>query len=447
MKLHIEKKYLQIGIIAFFVIAAAICFYYLIFHGDKFSDQVNYFFKVLRPVIYGIIIAYLLTPLVNGIESRMLYPLMLRNSSSELTRRSKKGVRAVSIVLTMLLMCLLIYGFFRVLIPNIAVSITTIYYQMPSYVRNLSNWATRFLDDNPDIEEFVLQLLGMYSEEFRGYLNTNILPQMEGLVRSLSAGLISFLGILWNFIIGAIISVYVLFNKELFAGQAKKMVYALLSTHNANSFIRDVRFSSDTFLGFISGKIIDSFIIGCICFAGTSLMRTPYAMLVSVIVGVTNIIPFFGPYLGAIPSAVLILMVDPFKCLYFIIFIVILQQVDGNVIGPKILGESTGLSGFWVLFAITVFGGFMGIPGMIIGVPFFAVLYALVRRIANRLLKKRGLPQETEKYLDVDRIEGNDFIMRDSTQKKTFFKLKFKKTAAGQSSEEQSQNETTKAGE
>ena len=225
-----------------------------------------------------------------------------------------------------------------------------------------------------------------------------------------------------------IISVYVLYSKETFAGQAKKLVFAFLETKTANQFIKDIRFVSDTFIGFISGKIIDSIIIGVICFAGTNIMQMPYALLISVIVGVTNVIPFFGPYLGAVPSAILILMVNPLKCVYFIIFILVLQQVDGNFIGPKILGQSTGLSGFWVIFSITIFGGIMGIPGMIIGVPFFAVLYALARRIINRMLKKRGLPSETAKYKNVEYIDDNAvFIPHAVDKKSTFFKLARKK--------------------
>ena len=249
---------------------------------------------------------------------------------------------------------------------------------------------------------------------------------MYFILRQVSLSMISLLKALWNFIIGFIISIYVMYNKESFAAQGKKLVFALMNTNTANQLIKDVRFTSDTFIGFISGKILDSFIIGCICFAGTSIMETPYALLVSVIVGVTNVIPFFGPYLGAIPSAILILMVNPIKCIYFIIFIIILQQVDGNIIGPKILGGSTGLSGFWIIFSITIFGGIMGIPGMIIGVPFFAVLYALIRRFSNRLLEKRGLPTETKMYLDVDYIDADrTFIPRDERQKrKSFFKIK-----------------------
>ena len=428
MKLKFNKRYLRVGITAFAVIAASICFYYLIFHGDRFSAQVNALFRVISPVMYGIIFAYLMTPIVNGIERHILIPVF-RKIGKTISAKGKKYMRTLSILLTLLIVGFLINGFFSILIPNIIKSIKSISYQFPYYVQNLTNWSAKFLEDNPDIEKIVIQFLDTYSEEFMSYLNDSFVPQMETLVRHVSLSLLSVIKVLWNFIIGVIISIYVLYSKETFAGQAKKFVYAIFNIKTANQFIKDVRFASDTFIGFISGKIIDSIIIGFICFAGTSIMQTPYALLVSVIVGVTNVIPFFGHYLGAIPSAILILMVNPLKCAYFIIFILILQQVDGNLIGPKILGQSTGLSGFWVIFSITIFGGIMGIPGMIIGVPFFAVLYALARRIINRMLKRRGLPLETEKYKNVDYIDENAVLVLHPVDKKnTFFKLVEKKT-------------------
>ncbi|MBD5547473.1 MAG: AI-2E family transporter [Lachnospiraceae bacterium] len=430
MKIQLNKKYLRIGMTAFAVIAASICFYYLIFHGDRFSAQVSALFKVISPVMYGIIFAYLMTPMINGIEGRILTPIFTLNGKSKLSDKKKKYMRMISILLTLLIVGLLINSFFSILIPNIIKSIRSISYQFPYYIQNLTNWSAKFLEDNPDIEKIVVQFLDTYSEEFMSYLNNNLVPQMETLVKQVSLSLISVLKVLWNFIIGIIISVYVLFSKETFAGQAKKLVFAFFQTKTANQFIKDVRFASDTFIGFIIGKIIDSIIIGCICFAGTSLMQMPYALLVSVIVGVTNVIPFFGPYLGAVPSAILILMVNPLKCVYFIIFIVILQQVDGNLIGPKILGQSTGLSGFWVIFSITVFGGIMGIPGMIIGVPFFAVLYALARRVINRMLKRRGLPLETEQYKNVEYIDDNAvFIPQPIEKKSAFFRFGKKKSS------------------
>ena len=430
MKIKFNNKYFRIGITAFTVIAASICFYYLIFHGDRFSAQVNALFKVISPVLYGIIFAYLMTPMINGIEERILTPIFTANGSRRVSHKQKKYMRMLSIILTIFIVGMLINGFFSILIPNIVKSIRSISYQFPYYIQNLTTWSAKFLEDNPDIEKLVIQFLDTYSEEFMSYLNNNLVPQMETLVKQVSLSLISVLKVLWNFIIGIIISVYVLYSKENFAGQAKKLVFAFLETKTANQFIKDIRFVSDTFIGFISGKIIDSIIIGVICFAGTSIMQMPYALLISVIVGVTNVIPFFGPYLGAVPSAILILMVNPLKCVYFIIFILILQQVDGNFIGPKILGQSTGLSGFWVIFSITIFGGIMGIPGMIIGVPFFAVLYALARRIINRMLKKRGLPLETAKYKNVEYIDDNAVFIPQSVDKKsTFFKLGRKKSA------------------
>ena len=426
MKLHMNKRYLHIGITAFLVIAASICFYYLVFHGDRFSAQLKNFFTIISPVLYGIIFAYLMTPMVNGIERRLLIPIFEKNGKP-ISKKHKKIFRIVSVFLTLFIVCQLIYGFFSILIPNIVKSIKSISYQFPYYVQNLTIWSAKFLEDHPDIEKMVVNFLDTYSEEFSNYLNDSIVPQMETLVKQVSLSLISVLKLLWNFIIGIVISVYVLFSKETFAGQAKKIVFALMSKKTANHFIRDVRFTSDTFIGFISGKIIDSIIIGFICFAGTSILKMPYALLISVIVGVTNIIPFFGPYLGAVPSTILILMVNPIQSFYFILFILVLQQVDGNVIGPKILGQSTGLSGFWVIFSITVFGGIMGIPGMIIGVPFFAVLYAMTRRITNKMLSKKGLPLETYKYLDVDYIEENDNFIPREEKINSFFRLKWKK--------------------
>lgn len=447
MRFQIDKKYVRIGFIAFLVIAASICFYYLVFHGDRFSNQIRALFKVVSPVLYGIIISYLLTPLINSIETYLLSPLLLRNGPKN-NDKIKKYMRCISIIMTLIIVGIFIYGFFSILIPNIVTSVRNISVQFPTYINNLTTWSAQFLADNPDIELIVVRFLDTYSEEFYGYLNNSIVPQMETILRQVSLSMISLLKVLWNFIIGFVISIYVMYSKENFAGQAKKIVYSLLRRQTANQFISDVRFASDTFIGFISGKIIDSFIIGCICFVGTSTLQIPYALLISVIVGVTNVIPFFGPYLGAIPSAVLILMVNPVKCIYFIIFILILQQVDGNLIGPKILGESTGLSGFWVIFSITVFGGIMGVPGMIIGVPCFAVLYAFIRRHANRMLEKRGLPTETEKYLNVDHIEDSNILVpRDVKQKsRKFFKFG-RRHGTGTSSSFNKPDEQEEAGE
>lgn len=439
MKFRIDRKYIKFGMISFLVLAAAICFYYLVFHGDRFLIKIKNFMAVLSPVVYGIVIAYLMTPMVNYFERRLYTPLFCKLlKKQELSGKHKKYMRAASIFLAVIVVVVLIYGFFSILIPNIIRSIQSISYQFPYYIQNLTAWSAQFLEDNPDIERMVVRVLDSYSGEFTDYLNNNIIPRMETILKQVSLSMISLIKVLWNVMIGFIISIYVLYNKEYFAGQAKKLTYALFNVPTANQLIKDVRFSSDTFIGFLSGKILDSFIIGCICFVGTTMLHTPYALLVSVVVGVTNVIPFFGPYMGAIPSAILILMVNPYQCIYFVIFIFILQQIDGNIIGPKILGGTTGLSGFWVIFSITVFGGLFGVFGMIIGVPFFAVLYAMLGRNADRLLKKRGLPIETGEYLDVDYINAdNDAFIRRTAEEKKKSRLSIKKKEEKEKEEEQ----------
>ena len=442
MKINIDKKHISLGITSFLVVASSICFYYLLFHGDRFLGKINAILVIASPVIYGIIFAYLLTPIVNSIEKKLLIPLFTK--SSEMNSKKKKWMRFLSVLMTVIIVILFIYGFFSILIPNVISSVKSISFAFPIYVNNLMHFADKYFEANPDIEALFNQLVSTYSVEIDKYLNNTIIPQMESLLKTVSLSLISVLKAMWNLIIGLIISIYVLCSKEIFAGQSKKIIYAIFSTKTANSLIKDFRFISDTFIGFISGKIVDSIIIGIICFIGTSLLKIPYALLVSVIVGITNIIPFFGPYLGAIPSAILILMINPIKCITFIIFILILQQVDGNVIGPKILGQSTGLSGFWVIFSITIFGGLFGFLGMIIGVPFFAVVYAMTRRIIDRMLKKRNLPISTSEYMDLDHIDENNentFIEKNNNETKRFFKISFRKKPSQQENESKNNSE------
>lgn len=442
MKINIDKKHISLGITSFLVVASSICFYYLLFHGDRFLGKINAILVIASPVIYGIILAYLLTPIVNTIEKKLLSPLFTK--SSEMNSTKKKWMRFLSVLMTVIIVILFIYGFFSILIPNVISSVKSISFAFPIYVNNLMHFADKYFEANPDIEALFNQLVSTYSVEIDKYLNNTIIPQMESLLKTVSLSLISVLKAMWNLIIGLIISIYVLCSKEIFAGQSKKIIYAIFSTKTANSLIKDFRFISDTFIGFISGKIVDSIIIGIICFIGTSLLKIPYALLVSVIVGITNIIPFFGPYLGAIPSAILILMINPIKCITFIIFILILQQVDGNFIGPKILGQSTGLSGFWVIFSITIFGGLFGFLGMIIGVPFFAVVYAMTRRIIDRMLKKRNLPISTSEYMNLDHIDVNSenaFIEKNNNETKRFFKISFKKKPSQQENESKNNSE------
>ena len=410
MKFRWEKKYLYWGVTALLVVIGGLLAYYLIFHGGNFKDHLQNLLHICMPILDGFILAWLMCPLVNAIEHFALYPARdwLISKKPSLQKKKKQLTsycRGISIVLTLCFVLFLVYGFFRVVIPQIIGSIQSIVGQFPSYVKNVSDWAAKLLADNPDIETTVSDLIDHYSTDLENFLNKTMMPQINAIVKTVSLSMLSFAKAVWNLVIGLIISIYLLASKERFVSQWKKLLYAFWDTRQANVIMEDLRLIDSTFGGFISGKILDSAIIGVLCFVVVSIMKMPYPMLISVIVGVTNIIPFFGPFIGAVPCALLILMVNPMQCLYFIIFIWILQQFDGNFLGPKILGDSTGLSGFWIIFSITIFSGLMGVPGMILGVPIFAVFYALIKRYVNRSLQKKGMSDKTEEYQTLDYVD------------------------------------------
>ena len=404
MKFKFDKKYLHWGITAFLVIAASILFYYFLFHRSSLLSGISNIVGIAMPVIDGFVLAYLMTPILNKIEKHIIIPLCMK-AKLHMTPKNKRRLRGISILVTIVLVLVVLYEFFGLIIPEVVRSIQSIIFQFPIYINNLSNWVMGLIKNNPDLEEVVDALIDQYSSKILDYVNSNLLPYIQERVVTLLSSVIGALKSMWNFVIGFIISIYVLGSKEKFAGQAKKIAYALFDRKMGNAVITNFRFIHSTFIGFIGGKIVDSIIIGVICFICTTIIGTPYAILVSVIIGVTNLIPFFGPWIGGIPSALLVLMVDPMQALYFVILIMVIQQIDGNIIGPKILGDSTGLSGFWVIFAITIFGGLFGVLGMVVGVPIFAVFYAAVKASVNRMLVKKNLPTELSPYMTVGQID------------------------------------------
>lgn len=426
MKFRWDKKYLHWGITAFLVICASICFYYMLFHSTNIWNGFQVLTKIIMPILDGFILAYLLAPILNFIEKKLLYPAyasIAKIDKQSFSEKAKKNIRKLGILFTSIFAILFLYCFFSILIPQLLTSIENIILQFPYYIHNLNDWILGIFADNPDIEGALNNLLVRYSSKVEDWVTSNLIPQANSLLKLISTGLIgSVINLalaLWNLIIGFIISIYLLDGKERFAGQGKKIIYSCFNTDTANVFISNVRFIHRTFIGFIGGKIVDSIIIGILCYFGTTLIHTPYPVLVSVIVGVTNVIPFFGPYMGAIPSAILILMVDPLQCFYFIIFIFLLQQFDGNILGPKILGDSTGLNSFWVIFAITLFGGLLGVLGMVIGVPVFAVIYAGVKAMVHRRLEEKSLPTATDDYIRVRSIEeGGVFVTYEPRSRK-----------------------------
>lgn len=407
MKFKLEKKYILRGMTAFLVVAGGILLYYLVFHGSNIRQNVNNIFLVTRPIVYGLIIAYIMTPTLKFIEKRI--NLICTKCKINIVKHRGK-IRGFSILTTSVLFIFVIYALIAMLVSQIVPSIQNIANNFDAYINGLSKWINKLFEDNSNIALLVQNSINVYSHKFEEWLSTIVIPQASDIIKTLSLSVISIMKLLWNVIIGFVISIYLMFNKELLSGQSKKIIYAFWKTKTANMVINEIRSVHQTFVGFISGKVIDSIIIGLLCFIGTTIIGTPYAALVSVIVGVTNVIPFFGPYLGAIPCTIFILIVDlahPINCVYFAIFILVLQQFDGNVLGPKILGDSTGLSGLWVIISITLFGGLFGVLGMVIGVPIFAVLYSAIKRIVNYNLNKRKLPTETSLYLNVGSIDND----------------------------------------
>ena len=269
---------------------------------------------------------------------------------------------------------------------------------LPQMVDSISSMVDRLFEGNEIIQNYIMQLSDAGTESISGWLKDSILPYMNMILTGLSDSMINAAGIFMNLFIGLVVAVYLLSGRKKFKKQGKLILYSLFKERWANKIVEEIRFADRVFSGFIGGKLLDSAIIGVICYAGVMVLGLPYAILISVIVGVTNIIPFFGPYIGAIPSAIILLTVSPMSCLIFVIFIVILQQVDGNIIGPKILGSSTGLSGIWVLFSILFFGGLFGFVGMLIGVPVFAVIYDLIRQLIVRGLELRNKSKMFDEY-------------------------------------------------
>ena len=407
MKRHFkwDRTYINWGMTAFCVVALSLLFYFAVRNISVFGDFFRKLVTILAPFIWGLVICYLLSPLMRFLEERVFLPLGKR-----LYRKNKKGgaakfARVMSILFSEIVLLLLIAALVYLIIPQILSSVQMLVQNSGTYADNVSKWLDGLLKNYPELDSYVGGLFGNINANVGNWLETKLLPQLGSLITSVSSGVYGFARSIYNLIIGIIVSVYLLADKEGFLAAVKRLSYAVFSVETADKLRQGLNFVDKTFMGFLSGKILDSLIIGIICYIVCSILKMPYTLLVSVIVGVTNIIPFFGPLIGAIPSALIILMVDPSKCLIFIIFIIILQQIDGNIIGPRILGSSTGINGFWVMFAIILGSGLFGFWGMLLGVPVFVVIYTVIQNLIIKKLKKSDLPWKIADYKEMDYID------------------------------------------
>ena len=394
--------YFKWGVTAFVVVSALMVFYTLLTNGRIFLSAIHTIGSILSPVIWGLVISYLLWPLVKLTEAKLFNPLLKKIFPK---RKISTASRALSIALAIFTALLLIGTLLYLVIPQIYASIENIVLSTPEYYETVSNWIMNFLKDYPQTEQILLEVTGNASQSLSDFARDAVLPYLSKIITNLSTGLYSVLRTVLNILIGFVVACYVLGNVESFSAKCKKVLYSMFSIQNADNLLSAFRFTDRAFNGFIIGKIIDSAIIGVICYIVCSILNMPYTVLVSVVVGVTNVIPVFGPFIGGIPTALIILLVSPAKALIYIIFIIILQQIDGNILGPKILGSSIGINGFWIMFAILLGGGLFGVAGMILAVPMFAVLYSGFGLLVKKRLKDRGLMTETAAYMNIKSID------------------------------------------
>lgn len=390
MKLYTNRRYATIAFYAVIVIAINVLLVLALFKLPSIVNTLMGFLSVLSPVIWGLVIAFLMNPIMVKIEK-----LCKRAFSKSKKEQSGKLLRACSVTLSSIVFLGIVIGLIAIVIPELINSIIDIFNNASTIAGNVQGWINKIFRNYPDIEAAATSVLKDFNTNI-GAIIERIQPMLENIL----TGAWGVVTVVKNFLLGFIVSIYMLCSKEKLLAQIKKIIISITRKKNCE---RIMNFSSEAnkiFSGFITGKIIDSIIIGLLCFIGMTIMDMPYNIMISVLIGVTNIIPFFGPFIGAIPSALLILLIEPKKMIFFLIFILILQQFDGNILGPKILGDSTGLPGFWVLISLLVFGEMFGFVGMVLAVPAFALLYSFSRSYVEEKLRKKKLPVETSFYMN-----------------------------------------------
>ncbi len=401
MKKENWENQIRWGVTAFVVSAAAVGVVYLIFHIDLLVGALRQLLSILAPIIYGAVFAYLMCP---------IYDRVNRSCQGLFSRRGKAGAhqlfcRGLATLVSVVVLIFLAAGLVSMIIPEMVQSITNLANTLPDNLAAFYQETAAKLENYPEAQQALEQIYSQAEALISGFMKDTLFPNVKNIMASLSVGLWSAFVWIKNILIGLIVMAYLLNMKEKLLGQSRKLIFAALPVNWARAVIRECEFVNQMFGGFIIGKVVDSIIIGILTFVVLSFMKMPYTMLVSVIVGVTNVIPFFGPFIGAVPCFVLILLASPIKSIYFAVAILVIQQLDGNVIGPRILGNSTGLSSFWVLFSILLFGGLFGFVGMIIAVPLWAVILNLIGQLVNRRLRQKRLPLSSESYREMEAAE------------------------------------------
>lgn len=392
MKDPYKRRYLYLTLSLFAAFSLSIIVFFLVYRFQGLGSWFETLSGILAPFVYGGVIAYLLRPLCNHYEAFF---------QNRLPIKMKKASGAIAVALSVLSGILIVYALIIMIAPQLIHSVMTLWQKLPGQVNQLLTWARATFGEQGELVDILSNLYNQAYAQIENWGQNTLSPYLTNvmdIVGGVGNSVYRVVKFFYNLLVGLIVACYLLASRRKFSRQGELIVRSLLKPEWAELFLEEVAFVDRIFGGFIDGKIVDSAIIGVLCYIGCSIFRFPNALLVSAIVGVTNVIPFFGPFIGAIPSTLLIMIESPVKGLWFILFILALQQLDGNIIGPKILGNRTGLSSFWVLFSIVLFGGLWGLPGMVICVPLFAVLYDLASRLIHRGLVRKGQVEVWEKY-------------------------------------------------
>ena len=401
-------KYFKIGLTAFGTVAACIIFFFAIFRIEEIMEFIGNILKAAEPVIIGLVLAYLLMPVKNYIE-KPVYKLLQKTRLKE--KQKKDFARGISITGAIIFLFVVLAFLASIIVPALASSIMGLIDKMPKYVASFISWLEEVGITDTSIAVMIGDYITELTSDVEQWAKNEMIPLVQQYIGTITSGVYSVLKTFLNFIVGIFVVIYVMSIQETLVGQAKKIIYAFFSPKKGNLIIDTLRKSNKIFGGFIIGKLVGSAIIGVICYIGCLILGIPSSLLVAVIVGITNVIPFFGPFIGAIPSVLLVLIQSPIHGLYLAIFILILQQIEGNIIEPKILGDTTGLSSFWVLFSILIAGGLFGFFGLLLGVPIFAVIYYICQQMIKYRMEKRNLSNDTEDYVKLISIDENDKTM------------------------------------
>ncbi|MBR3950236.1 MAG: AI-2E family transporter [Oscillospiraceae bacterium] len=387
-----KKQYVYLSLAIFFAISMSVVVFFALYRFRGIGEVLQKLSRILAPFIYGGVLAYLLRPCCNLYESLL---------GKYLPGKLKKAANSVAVTLSLATGILVVYVLIIMIVPQLISSIQSLWNTLPVKLNYFMAWARHTFGEVPLVTDLIQKLdssAGTIYADMNTWATETFAPYVTSIVSGVGSSVYNVLLFLYNLLIGLIVACYLLASRKKFARQSVLIVRSVLKPRWADLFLSEVSFVDRMFGGFIDGKIVDSGIIGVLCYIGCMIFKFPNPLLVSAIVGITNVIPFFGPFIGAVPSTLLIMFEDPIKGLWFILFVLALQQLDGNVIGPAILGDRTGLSSFWVLFAIILCGGLWGLVGMVICVPMFAVIYDIVKKLVRRGLSKKGQNQLWEQY-------------------------------------------------